>query len=62
MKHIDKLIIKAKKKVYTRITLSEREIYGRMATKQLKELLYGNPTEERMREIFSSVNGLHLLE
>lgn len=62
MKKVEKLISIAKKKAYTRSKLNEREIYDRMTTEQLKELVDGNPTQERIKEIFSSVGGLHLLE
>lgn len=34
----------------------------KMTTEQLYELVDGNPSEERVREIFASVGGLHLLE
>lgn len=37
-------------------------IMGKLSTDQLKELVYDEPTEERIKEIFASVGGLHILE
>lgn len=62
MKKIEKLISIANKKIDVMEKLEERQVYNRMTTEQLKELAYGNSSEERIKEIFSSVDGLHLLE
>lgn len=62
MDKIDKLISIARRKSICNQEIRSQEIYDRMTVAQLKELLYENPTEERIKEIFASVNGLHLLE
>jgi len=38
------------------------KIIARLSTDQLKELLYNEPTEERIKNIFASLGGLHILE
>lgn len=35
---------------------------GRMTTDQVKELAEGEPTDDRIKEIFESVGSLHLLK
>lgn len=62
MGKIEKLISKARQKSSSRQKAEIREIYGRMTIEQLEELADGNPTEERIKEIFASVGGLHILE
>lgn len=53
---------KAKQQAAQKAKQTEAAIYGRMTIVQLKELAYGNPDEERIIEIFASVDGLDLLE
>ena len=60
IKKVEKLISKAKKLNVK--NNEDRKIYDRMTIEQLKEIIYGNPTDERIKEIFSSVDGLYLLE
>lgn len=62
MGKIEKLISIARQKSSGRQKTEIREIYGRMTIEQLEELADGNPTEERIKEIFASVGGLHVLE
>lgn len=62
MGKIEKLISIARQKSSGRQKTEIREIYGRMTIEQLEELADGNPTEERIKEIFASVGGLHILE
>lgn len=62
MGKLEKLISIARQKSSSRQKTEIREIYGRMTTEQLEELADGNPTEERIKEIFASVGGLHILE
>lgn len=62
MCRLEKLISKARQKSGSRQKTEIREIYGRMTIEQLEELADGNPTEERIKEIFASVGGLHILE
>ncbi|WP_050618737.1 hypothetical protein [Intestinimonas massiliensis (ex Afouda et al. 2020)] len=62
MNKLEKLISTAKKQAIQRSKQMEAAIYDRMTIDQLKELAYGNPSEERIIEIFASVDGLHLLE
>lgn len=41
----------------------DREVFERMTTEQLRELIAEPPpSDERIREILASVDGLHLLE
>ena len=35
---------------------------SRMTTEQLAELVHGDPSENRLKEIFASVGCLHLIE
>lgn len=62
MQKLEKLISIAKHKADVEKIGEEREICRRMTTEQLEELVDDNPTEERIREFFASVGGLHLLE
>lgn len=61
MKRLDKLIKAATAKANTLDKQKVAEIFGRMTTEQLKELAEGEPTQERIREILASVDGLSLL-
>lgn len=62
MTKLEKLISKAKQQAAQKAKQTEAAIYSRMTIDQLKELAYGNPDEERIIEIFASVDGLYLLE
>lgn len=62
MTKLEKLILIAKQQAAQKSKQTEAAIYDRMTIGQLKELAYGNPSEERIIEIFASVDGLHLLE
>lgn len=62
MNKIEKLISIARQRSRYKQETEIREIYGKMSVEQLEELADGNPTEERIKEIFASVGGLHILE
>lgn len=69
MKKIDKLIATARRGVLQdeehrrfRELRELDEALERMTIEQLCELVYGDPSEERLKEILESVGGLHLLE
>ncbi len=62
MDKLEKLISIARRKLSNRQETEIRDIYGKMTMEQLEELADGNPTEERIKEIFASVGGLHILE
>lgn len=62
MGKLEKLISIARQKSSSRHKTEIRDIYGKMTMEQLEELADGNPTEERIKEIFASVGGLHILE
>lgn len=62
MKRLDKLLKTAKVQIDTRKRVKVAKVFGRMTTEQLYELADENPTDERIREILSSVDGLWLLE
>lgn len=66
MQKINKLLAsvkhEAKGKQDKSILSNVKAVIGRMTTDQLKELVYGNPSDEREKEILASVGGLHLLE
>lgn len=66
MPKIDKLLATVKREAMIdaeRRKYEELEqVISRMTTAQLEELVDGNPSDERFREIFESVGGLHLLE
>ena len=66
MQKIDKLLITAKRETLEDVRQREqkelKQVINRMTTEQLEELVDGNPSDERFREIFASVGGLHLLE
>lgn len=61
MKKLDKLIEEVRTKAERKHEAKERAVYNRMTLEQLLELAYGNPSDERIREILASVDGLHLL-
>ena len=62
MKRLDKLLKAAKIQADTRERDKVREIFERMTTEQLHELVDEPPTDERIRDILASVGGLWLLE
>ena len=66
MRKIDKMLSNAKYKALIdkepRRREAIKEAMGRMSTEQLEELANGEPSEKRLKEIFASVGGLHLLE
>lgn len=66
MPKIDKLLATVKRKAVEDARHREYEeleqVLSRMTTDQLWELVDGNPSEDRVMEIFESVGGLHLLE
>lgn len=62
MTKLEKLISKVKQQAAQKAKQTEAAIYEKMTLEQLRELAYGNPDEERIIEIFASVDGLDLLE
>lgn len=66
MQKIDKLLSAAKYKALLASDPDNKgaisEAISRMTTEQLCELVYDNPSEKRIKELFASVGGLHLLE
>lgn len=66
MKKIDKMLTNAKYKAMIDAEPRKREAIiaaiGRMTTDQVKELAFDDPSGERIKALFASVGGLHLLE
>lgn len=62
MTKLDSMLIAAKRRAVSYGAEEWRRIMGRMTTEQLYELVEGDPTDERIRDIFASVDGLHLIE
>lgn len=62
MVNVEKLISIARELSSQRAKQAEAAIYEKMTLEQLRELAYGNPSEQRIKEIFTLVDGLHLLE
>lgn len=62
MKKIDKLLVIAKCEAMKKDDAEIAKVLQRLSMDQLKELVYGDPDENRVREILSSVDALHLLE
>lgn len=61
MQRIDKLLSTARRNA----SKGNEELIkaiSRMTTDQLLELVHGDPSEDRLKEILESVGGLHLLE
>ena len=61
MQRIDKLLSTARRNA----SKGNEELIkaiSSMTTDQLLELVHGDPSEDRLKEIFASVGGLHLLE
>lgn len=46
----------------TKAQIRKKEVFERMTTEQLNELVNGNPSDERIKEILASVDGLWLLK
>ena len=59
---INKLLVVAKREVKRREHAEIEKVFQQMTTDQLEEIAYGDPSENRLREILASVDGLHLLE
>lgn len=62
MKKLDRLIKAAMVQADTKEQIREKQVFERMTTKQLSELVDGNPSDERIIEILTSVDGLWLLK
>lgn len=66
MKKIDKMLAIAKHEALWDAERKNQEeledALSRMTTDQLREIVYDDPSDERLKEIFASVGGLHLLE
>lgn len=66
MKKIDKMLAIAKHEALWDAERNKKkeleDALSRMTTDQLRELVYDDPSDERLKEIFASVGGLHLLE
>lgn len=64
MNNIDKLLRQARRAKNSKGMHHEEleKVISRMTTEQLRELVYDDPSDERLREIFASVGGLDLLE
>lgn len=62
MKKIDRLLVMAKCEALRKDDADIAKVLQRLSMDQLKGLVYGDPDESRVREILSSVDGLHLLE
>lgn len=59
---INRLLVMARHEARRRDQAEIEQVFQRMTTEQLREIVYGDPTESRLREILASVDGLHLLE
>ena len=46
----------------TKAQIRKKEVFERMTTEQLSELVNGNPSDERIKEILAAVDGLWLLK
>lgn len=62
MTKLDSMLIAVKRRAASYGVEEWKRIMGRMTTDQLYELVEGDPTDERIREIFASVDGLYLIE
>ena len=62
MKKLDRLIKAAMVQVDAKEQFREKQVFERMTTEQLSELVDGNPSDERIIEILTSVDGLWLLK
>lgn len=62
MKKLDRLIKAAMVQTDAKEQIREKQVFERMTTEQLSELVDGNPSDERIIEILTSVDGLWLLK
>lgn len=62
MKKLDRLIKAAMVQADAKEQIREKQVFERMTTEQLSELVDGNPSDERIIEILTSVDGLWLLK
>ena len=62
MKKLDRLIKAAMVQADTKEQIREKQVFERMTTEQLSEPVDGNPSDERIIEILTSVDGLWLLK
>lgn len=62
MKKLDRLVKAAMVQADTKAQIRKKEVFERMTTKQLSELVNGNPSDERIKEILAAVDGLWLLK
>lgn len=59
---INRLLAMARQEARRRDQAEIEQVFRRMTMEQLREIVYEDPTENRLREILASVDGLHLLE
>lgn len=59
---INRLLVMARQEARRRDQAEILQVFQRMTTEQLREIVYEDPTESRLRDILASVDGLHLLE
>lgn len=59
---INRLLAMARQEARRRDQAEIKQVFRRMTMEQLREIVYEDPTENRLREILASVDGLHLLE
>lgn len=62
MKKLDRLVKAAMVQADTKAQIRKKEVFERMTTEQLSELVNGNPSDERIKEILAAVDGLWLLK
>ncbi|MGN0745615.1 MAG: hypothetical protein ACI4ML_02945 [Aristaeellaceae bacterium] len=62
MRKVDRLLMMARETARSYDRRAIDAVFARMTTDQLRELAENDPTEERLREILASVDGLWLLE
>lgn len=62
MTKIDNMLINARHRAVYSDSEKWGKIMERMTTDQLYELVEGDPTDERIRDILASVDGLYLIE
>lgn len=62
MKKLDRLIKAAMVQIDAKEQIREKQVFERMTTEQLSEVVDGNPSDERIIEILTSVDGLWLLK
>lgn len=58
MKKLDRLVKAAMVQADTKAQIRKKEVFERMTTEQLSELVNGNPSDERIKEILAAVDGL----